>query len=191
MSYSTGETAKVSEVVYLMKKQYSLPSVIRGKPTIAFINEDLPHLNGPIKGIEVRSEADCRTRAPTRVLATSSTSSLGSTDSGPGDNSCPCISLSKDHVSPHHRWVRIDGSIVTPVAACFTTHSLAKSLICAEMTSMENLGSGLPREATNEDTSAPVRAKGRRINASCNTGAPDCWSYWLEVDSSWRGREQW
>jgi len=51
-------TAKDSEVIYLIKKQYSLPGVIRGKPTIAFINEDLPHADDPVKAIEVRSEAN-------------------------------------------------------------------------------------------------------------------------------------
>src|SRR5882757_865075 len=48
----------------------------KGKPTIKFINDELPHAGDPIKAIELQAETDCRIRAPTRVLATSSPSSL-------------------------------------------------------------------------------------------------------------------
>jgi len=174
VSYSTGYGRgdyRGSGVVYPMERYDSLPDVIRGKPTTAFINEDLPHADDPIKAIEVRLEVDRRMRASTRALATSSTSSLGGTGSGSGDNSCPCISLSRDHVAPHHKWVRTDGRISTPVAACFAAQSLAMSFICVEIASIADFGSGLPREGTNADTSAPVRAKGRREKASCNAGA--------------------
>ena len=54
------------------------------------------------------------------------------------------------------------------MAAFSYAHSLAKAFTCAGMTSMADLGSGLPREATNEDASAVVRAKGRHGNVSCN-----------------------
>jgi hypothetical protein len=39
------------------------------------------------------------------------------------------------------------------------------------MVFMADLGSGLHREGTNEDTSAPVRAKGRRKKACCSAEA--------------------
>ena len=73
-----------------------------GGSIIAFINEDLPHGDELIKPIELRSEADSRMRAPTRVLSTISTSSLDGADTELGGDNCPCISLSEDDVSPHH-----------------------------------------------------------------------------------------
>ena len=112
-------------------------------------------------------------RAPASALTTSITSSLGGAGSEPGDNSCPCISLSEDHVSPHHSCMWVDGSNTTPVAASFAAHSLAKSfyLCAAGMTSSADLGFGLPREVTKEDTSAATREKGRHKKVSCNKGA--------------------
>jgi len=79
------------------------------------------------------------------------------------------------HVYPHHKWMRMDDLIATPVAVCFATHPLANSLICAEIASTGDLGYGLPREGTNEDTSAPVRAKGRRIMLHAIQAPPSRW----------------